>query len=309
MTIGNNPVEKEFLDALLKSGLLFATGVAGLYGRSAIFEDILSRFDDLVTQAGKGDKAEVIRFPPVLNRKDFEASEFLNSFPQLAGSVFSFDGSEADHLKLMECIHEGQDWSQYQKMTEVVLAPAACYPVYPLVARRGKVPTDGHLFDVFSYCFRHEPSGDPARMQMFRMREFVRVGSPQSVVPWRNEWITRGKQLLEDVGLYPESDLANDPFFGRVGRMLVANQRDQQLKFEMLIPICSTEKPTAVMSFNYHQDHFGTLFGLQTESGDVAHTACVGWGMERIVLALLKTHGLDPEAWPSKVRNRLWGTV
>ena len=32
--------------------------------------------------------------------------------------------------------------------------------------------------DVFSYCFRHEPSVDPARMQMFRMREFVRIGEP-----------------------------------------------------------------------------------------------------------------------------------
>lgn len=309
MTTADNPVEKEFLDALLQSGFLFATGVAGLYGRSEIFEDILTRFDGLVTRAGKGDKAEVIRFPPVLNRNDFEKSEFLNSFPQLAGSVFSFDGSEADHLKLMECIHEGQDWSQYQKMTDVVLTPAACYPVYPLVARRGVVPSDGHLFDVFSYCFRHEPSGDPARMQMFRMREFVRIGSPQSVVPWRNEWLARGKRLLEEVGLFPKSDLANDPFFGRGGRMLAVNQRDQQLKFEMLIPICSTEKPTAVMSFNYHQDHFGTLFGLKTADGETTHTACVGWGMERIVLALLKTHGLKPDAWPITVRERLWGAA
>ena len=259
MTTADNPIEKEFLDALLESRLLFATGVAGVYGRSEVFEDILTRFDNLVTQAGRGDKAEVIRFPPVLNRKDFETSEYLKSFPQLAGVVFSFDGNEADQFKLLDCIHEGKDWSTFQKMTDVVMTPAACYPVYPLVARRGTVPPEGHLFDVFSYCFRHEPSGDPARMQLFRMREFVRVGSPESVVPWRDEWLTRGKQLLQDVGLTPESDLANDPFFGRGGRMLAVNQRDQQLKFEMLIPICSTEKPTAVMSFNYHQDHFGTF--------------------------------------------------
>jgi hypothetical protein len=41
----------------------------------------------------------------------------------------------------------------------------------------------------------------------------------------------------------------------------------------------------------------------------VAHTACVGFGEERIVLALLRTHGFDPERWPVEVRKRLWGEL
>jgi hypothetical protein len=57
------------------------------------------------------------------------------------------------------------------------------------------------------------------------------------------------------------------------------NQREQNLKFELLIPVESVEKPTACMSFNYHQDHFGSR-GARTADG-AAHTACVGFGMER----------------------------
>lgn len=306
MITADNPLEKEFLDALIEAGLLIPTGVAGLYGRGQVFEDVLERFDRYITNAARGDQAEAIRFPPVINRRDFERSEFLDSFPQLAGTVFSFDGTEADHLQLLDLIHEGKDWGSHQKMTDVVLTPAACYPLYPMVARRGPVPKGGHLFDVFSYCFRHEPSGYPARMQMFRMREFVRVGSADDVVPWRDSWRDRGARLLQAVGLPVATDLANDPFFGRGGRMLAVNQRDQQLKFELLVPICSEEKPTAIMSFNYHQDHFGTLFGIQEESGGTAHTACVGFGMERIVLALFKTHGLSPALWPTVARETLW---
>lgn len=302
----DNPLEKEFLDELVQANLLIPTGVAGLYGRGQVFEDVLERFDRFITAGAAGDGAEVIRFPPVISRKDFECSEFLDSFPQLAGSVFSFDGTEADHAKLLDLIHEGKDWSEHQSMTDVVLTPAACYPLYPMTARRGAVPRGGHLFDVFSYCFRHEPSGDPARMQMFRMREFVRVGSPNDVVPWRDAWRERGAKLLQTVGLMVATDLANDPFFGRGGRMLAVNQRDQQLKYELLIPICSEVKPTAVMSCNYHQDHFGLLFGLKEESGETAHTACVGFGMERIVLALFKTHGLNTKLWPASVRETLW---
>jgi len=299
-------LRKEFLDSLIAARLLIPTGVPGVYGRGQVFESVLENLDRRITEAGSADLPEVIRFPPIINRADFEHSEYLNSFPQLAGTVFSFGGTPQDHMRLLDCVHEGKDWSEFQSMTDVVLTPAACYPLYPMAARRGPVPVEGSLFDVFSYCFRNEPSTDPARMQIFRMREFVRIGASDDVLAWRDSWLERGTRLLHALGLPADSDLANDPFFGRGGRMLAANQRQQKLKFELLVPICSVQEPTAVMSFNYHQDHFGTLFGISLADGSVAHTACVGFGMERIVLALFKTFGLDPAAWPQSTRKLLW---
>ena len=44
----------------------------------------------------------------------------------------------------------------------------------------------------------------------------------------------------------------------------------------------------------------------RTQSGEVAHTACLGFGLERCVMALFKTHGFRPEAWPKDVRALLW---
>jgi seryl-tRNA synthetase len=67
------------------------------------------------------------------------------------------------------------------------------------------------------------------------------------------------------------------------------------------------EKPTACMSFNYHQDQFGIKWGLNFKSGEPVHTACVGFGLERIALALFHTHGLDVKEWPEDVRKTLWG--
>ena len=60
------------------------------------------------------------------------------------------------------------------------------------------------------------------------------------------------------------------------------------------------------MSFNYHQDHFGHIFGIRTTGGAEAHTACLGFGMERLVLGLFKTHGMWTSEWPSPVRRTLW---
>ncbi|MFD9900101.1 amino acid--[acyl-carrier-protein] ligase [Mesorhizobium sp. UC22_110] len=295
--------QTSLLDRLFETGLLIETGVEGLYGRSGRFEDIITRFEALIDRVGGGDGAEAIRFPPGMNRAHFEGSGYMKSFPQLAGTIHSFCGNELDHMNLLQCMETGEDWTKTQEGTDIVLTPAACYPLYPTVAKRGALPEGGGLFDLQSYCFRREPSNDPARMQLFRMREYVRMGTPEQVMAFRNDWMERGKALMASVALPVEIDVANDPFFGRAGRMMKNNQRDQNLKFELLIPITSTAKPTACMSFNYHQDHFGKGWEINTADGEVAHTACVGFGLERIALALLNHHGLDIDAWPAPVRK------
>ena len=92
---------------------------------------------------------------------------------------------------------------------------------------------------------------------------------------------------------------ANDPFFGRVGRILADNQRAETLKYEIVSPIDSLERPNAIGSSNCHLDHFGQPFGIATADGEVAHSCCFGFGLDRITLALLRTHGLDPADWPA----------
>ena len=52
-----------------------------------------------------------------------------------------------------------------------------------------------------SYVFRHEPSGDPARLQTFHQREIVRIGEPETVAEWRDRWRDRSLELLRSVGL------------------------------------------------------------------------------------------------------------
>jgi seryl-tRNA synthetase len=296
--------ERAFYDDLVAARLIIPSGVPGVFGRGQVFEDVVERFGNLVSSYGREDGAERLAFPPTLSRKVFEKSEYLDSFPQLAGSVWSFDGSDAQHRELMQRVREGKPWGDLQTMTDVVLAPSACYPVYPTLA--GRLPEDGKIVDVQQWVVRHEPSHDPTRMQSFRMREYVRLGTPDRVIEWRAAWLDRGHTLLLSLGLNARVAVASDPFFGRGGRMLAANQKQAELKFEVLVPVTSEEKPCAVCSFNYHQDHFGKNFGIETADGNVAHTACLGFGMERVAMALFKTHGVDTAQWPAEVRRVLW---
>ncbi len=295
---------KKLFDDLVEHKHIIPVGVPGIFGRGHVFEDVLRRFDALISRIAEKDGAQVMAFPPTLDRKVLEKSEFLDSFPQLAGSVFSFSGNDRAHAELREAIHAGQPWDKWQTMTDCVLTPAACYPVYPSFT--GTIPEAGHLVDMQNWVFRNEPSPEPTRMQAFRVREFVRVGTQDVVVAWRDMWLRRGVDLLQSLGLPAKSDVASDPFFGRGGRMLAVSQVEQKLKFEVLIPVISEEKPTACCSFNYHQDHFGKIFDIKTKSGDVAQTACLGFGLERCVMALFKTHGMVPGDWPKAVREKLW---
>lgn len=297
--------QEDYLAGLLEHGLLHATGVDGLFGRSALFEATVDGLNALVTKHGHGFNAESVTYPPSMSRVDFEKSGYMKSFPGLAGSVHSFDGDERAHRELLVQLEEKQDWSGRQKITDVVLTPAACYPLYPLAASRGQMPKEGLCFSLCSWCFRHEPSRDPARMQAFRQREYVRMGTAEQVVEFRASCIERGEAIVKLLELPYHLDVANDPFFGRAGKMMANNQRDQKLKFEMLIPITSEEHPTACLSFNYHQDHFGLAWGIKTADGEVAHTACVGFGMERITLALFRHHGFELANWPAGVRQAL----
>jgi seryl-tRNA synthetase len=293
-----------FRDDLVDAGILVPTGVAGLYGKSQTFLEIFDGVYSWVTAAGRTARPELFEFPPVMPREAFVRTDYLRSFPDLIGSIHSFTGGDADHGDLLRTVEQGGDWSSLLSATDVVMLPAACYPLYPMAS--GRLPIAGRLFDVLGTCFRHEPSSDPARMQVFHQREYVHLGTPASALDFRDHWLSRAPELMTDLGLTVRVEVANDPFFGRAGKMLAANQRSSALKYEIVATVANAEKPTAIVSCNCHQDHLTVPFGIETFDGAVAHSACVGFGMERIVLALLAVHGLDTSRWPVAVRGRLW---
>jgi seryl-tRNA synthetase len=282
-------------------------GADGVYARTALYEDIVERLGAFITRH-RDSEAEVMRFPPVMSRSQLERSGYLKSFPNLLGCVCALHGSEASIREAADRHTRGGQWTDALSTTDLVLSPAACYPLYPIAAARGPVPAGGLHFDIAADCFRHEPSRHLDRLQSFRMREFVRIGSPQEVMAFRERWLALAPTLAEQLGLPCSVDVANDPFFGRVGLIKAVSQRQQELKFELLIPYHASATPTACMSFNCHLEHFGNVWGIHTSDGAVAHTGCVAFGIDRLTVALFAVHGVVPAQWPSGVRRALGWT-
>ena len=292
-------IDENELDTLTDA-LLLPTPVGGVYARTGLFEQVVEGLSLFISRH-REPETQVLRFPPVMSRIELERSGYLHSFPHLLGGVSCLKGNEA----AIRATVEHSNWVNELSATELVLSPAACYPVYPMAAARGPVPPRGLLFDVASDCFRHESTHEVGRFQTFRMREFVCLGTPEQVLEFRTRWMVVAQRMAKLLGVQHRIAPASDPFFGRAGRLAAMSQLEQSLKFELLIPLRSGEEPTACMSFNCHRDHFSTIWHLLTEDGEKAHTGCVAFGLDRLALAMFKTHGLDLSKWPAIVCENL----
>ena len=279
-------------------------GVDGVYGRTGRYEGVVEALAALISRH-REPGAEILRLPPVVSRALIEKSGYLKSFPHLLGCVCALGGGEREIGAAVDRFIAGEDWTEALASSELVLAPAACYPVYPMAAAAGPIPADGLIFDVACDCFRREPSRDIDRFQSFRMREYVFIGTPEQMLAFRERWFARATGIADSLGLSYRVETASDPFFGRGGVLVGKAQAQQSLKFELVVPVRSAEQPTACMSFNYHRDHFGTTWNMRNCAGEVAHTGCVAFGMDRLAVALFATHGVDVAQWPASVRTTL----
>ncbi|GAB3135072.1 amino acid--[acyl-carrier-protein] ligase [Tsukamurella serpentis] len=296
-----------FRESLFDAGHLIPTGADGVYGRGAHFESLVRSVDALIgatIDEVHGGAATVVAFPPVTPRENLDRTDYVVSFPQLSAAVSTYAGGDAEHRLMLAGRDAGHDWGGHFRTSDVALVPSACHSVYPMLT--GRLPRDGAWVDVAGYCFRREPSVDPARMQSFRMREIVRMGSDRAAVAHRDSWAARASTLLSGLGLAVTSMPAIDPFFGRAGRMLAAGQSSEGLKTELVVHLYGERFPgVALASANYHRDHFGVKYEVSTVDGTPAHSACTGFGVERIALALLATHGLERDGWPDVVNAQL----
>ncbi len=295
--------EHQLADALFANGLWIDGGVPGVIGWSEGFERVVEALDRRVNEIAAADNPIERHFPPVLDRNILARTGYLSSFPELCGSVHSFCGDERAHQAFLEGVERGDEWGAHLQQTGVALTPAVCYPLYPTLAE-SKLE-ERQVYSLKSFAFRHEPSSNPDRLQSFRMRENVCIGDAQTVLDWRASWLERAQQLLLDLQLPGRIEVASDPFFGRGGKMLRANQKADEGKFELLCPVTSEDAPTAIASFNFHQSKFSTAYDIRWGEDELAQTGCIGFGLERCALALFSNHGIEQTSWPAEVQSAL----
>ena len=79
----------------IAAALFRPMGVDGVYARTALYEGVVDRLTAYISRL-RDPRAEVMRFPPVMSRRQLEKSGYLKSFPNLLGCVCALHGTEAE---------------------------------------------------------------------------------------------------------------------------------------------------------------------------------------------------------------------
>ncbi len=282
-------------------------GVAGLTwterGQATLGDPLLDLAERLdrrcVTLARRWQAAE-LRFPPCIAAADLERIDYFRSFPHLATFAVCLDAGE-DNLSRFaggEPVSAGGQVA----LTEVapvdaVLTPAACYHLYAH-HQGGRFDAAGY-FTTRAMCFRRETHYRPLERQWsFTMREIVCLGTAEETEAFLDGAAADVDALAAELDLPLSWAEASDPFFRPSRNPRYLMQQVDPTKRELLF-----DDRLAVASTNLHHDHFGRAFNIgrtAVDGGGVqpVHSACVAFGIERWLAAVLHRHGLDPAGWP-----------
>jgi hypothetical protein len=288
-------------------GDLFKYG-QGRFGLGPRLVELLGFFDRQLMQVIGGFNAEPHQFPSLIGADVLERCKYLRSFPHALTLVSHL----REDLEAVQNFARSARWDNGQLVCapsdlsaiECLLSPAVCFHCFAWL--QNSQQPESRAFTALGKCFRYESGNLDGleRLWDFTMRELIFVGSQDYVLAQRQRAIDATVPLLDEWGLSYEIRSATDPFF--IEEYASATfQLAFDLKFEIRAVLPYKQKTLAVGSFNFHQDYFGRSLNISTNRSEAAFTSCVGFGLERLVLAFLAQHGLDRRNWPDAVAREI----
>ena len=176
-----------------------------------------------------------------------------------------------------------------------ILEPFVCHNVYR--ALKGERLPAPRTITALGTCYRHESFrfAPLLRQWEFSMREIVLVGPPAFVADTRAHLIELAQALAHELDLDARLEIATDPFF--VGEAASARtfQAMRSTKLELSLGLDASSR-TAAASFNSHGDHFTEPMQIRGTGDAPVETACIGFGLERWMAAIVSRWGGVPPA-------------
>jgi seryl-tRNA synthetase len=244
------------------------------------------------------------RYPTLIPIDALEKQRYFESFPHFVMFVARLHNDTDTYEEFIRrCRASGgavtSDVFDLCDSDRYCLPPTMCYHTFQQFSDRTVEP---RVITACGKSFRFESRYESGldRLWDFTIRETVFLGGASQVDDGRRSFLRAACELMDSLGLSATCELANDPFFGAAAEDAELSQRIMELKYEMVADLAEGRR-VAVGSFNLHGDHFGRAFGVALPDG-YASSACVGFGLERLVYVFVTQHGIDPAAWPAHVR-------
>ena len=286
----------EIIERLRRDGCMWeaAPGVVGLRGPVVT---LLSEIELSLSDLARAETPNEWRAPTGVSFRTLERARYFASFPQWLTAASHLSGDPMVLEGIAGATSPGAAACSSLAPADIALPPAVCYNTYAALA--DSVIRSPMTMTAQGTCWRHEGEriSPLERGWAFTMREIVCLGAERDVKEFLDRSAARVTALEHALGLSADLEAASDPFFAPTARGRAALQRIKGLKHELVFRF-PDGRPLAIASFNDHELFFGEAFGISLPDGTSAWSGCVAFGLERWLLAVLATHGVEPRHWP-----------
>lgn len=265
-------------------------------GYAALSGDLLkclNLLDERILQWAEDLNATQFLFPNFISVQDLAPTGYCESFPHLATFAHTPELQSNNLHKFKRAsqkestVNESVDW----QATKQVLTPAACYHFYPRFKDQNLDKTT--YLTTKCMCHRREEYYAPLQRQWnFNMREIVCFSDSAGI----DKFLASAKAFIHsfvnELELKVTWQQATDPFFDPCHDTKAISQLVEPVKQELCL-----DNGLAIASTNNHRSFFADCYNI-TLADKPAKSACVAFGLERWLFALLQQHGKDVSVWP-----------
>lgn len=249
--------------------------------------------------------AEQYIFPTLIKSSVLGDAGYFDSFPNLWNFVSRLhnDYSTFSDFKTENCNIDPNNIQKMSVVTGYSLPPTMCYYVYDMlresITSNATVTTRGK-----SFRYENNYCKNMSRLWDFTIRETVFLGSKEYVNQSLEKYRLIAILIMDLFGLAGKCVYANDPFYlANNAAKRINVQRMNHSKVELRLNV-SNDETIAIASFNKHNQYITKRFHLYiNEQHDLAYTACIGFGLERMIFAFLCQYGVNESDWPIIVKD------
>lgn len=280
----------------------FGHGNIALEGTAKFLFDFFdSKFEKIAL--GFGAKPKI--YPVLLPVKAYQQTGYLKRSPQYA--IFCCNTFEdIDKLEDLQHNIQNDNIQLSLKQPTFALSPSACFHTY-LEYENTVLNSDS----VYTFCqsvFRNEGRfsfSEIGRLMDYHVREIVMIGSIDFVSTMRQEFLSKLVAIMTDWNLNFSVNVAADPFIMPKMQKLKKIQKVEKSKYEVKLN-CNSSHKISVASFNLHGFAFTDPFNIKVKNNDDTVTGCIGFGIERWVIAFICQYGTEPSKWPEEIKNEYY---
>lgn len=244
-------------------------------------------------------------YPVLLPVNAYSKTGYLRRTPQYSMFCSSVNENLTELNELDKYIQDGRV-SKILKVPKLALSPSACFHTY--LEYENTIISGKKVVTFVQNVFRNEGRfnySEIGRLMDYHVREVVILGSPEDVHKFRENMLEIIKNFLLTLKLDAKIVVAADPFVIPKMQDYKKIQIIDASKYELKASV-TKNKMIALASFNLHGKAFTDPFNIQIKDVD-AVSACVGFGIERWVIAFVGQYGLDVDAWPNYIKESYYG--